>query len=325
LGMVLATVGLDPLTGTARLNLGTIELMRGLELVPVIVGLFGIGEILLAAEQGAKEIYKGKLGNMMPKGKELKRGLWASVRGTIIGYFPGFIPGMVPALTAFMAYDIEKRISKSPERFGKGAIEGVASPEAANNATSMAGFIPLMALGIPTGATLAIILAALMMFGLQPGPTLFTQEKTFAWTIIGSMYVGNVMLLILNLPLIGLWTRISLVPYKILGPIIFGVCVVGAYTPRNTMFDVWIALIFGVVGWGMKKGGWPIVPLILGFILGDMFERSFRQALSMSGGSILIFFRRPISAFFILLTIVSIFFLLKVRKKVPKELREEED
>jgi putative tricarboxylic transport membrane protein len=324
LGMVLATVGLDPLTGTPRLNLGMIGLMRGLELVPVIVGLFGIGEILLAAEQGTQEIYKGKLGKMMPRGKQLKRGLWASVRGTVIGYFPGFIPGMLPVLTSFISYDVEKRISKHPESFGKGAIEGVAGPEAANNATSMAGFIPLMALGIPTGATLAIILAALMIFGLQPGPTLFTQEKTFVWTVIGSMYVGNVMLLILNLPLVGLWARISLIPYKILGPIIFGVCIVGAYTPRNTMFDVWVALIFGIVGWGMKKGGWPIVPLILGFILGDMFEGSLRQALSMSGGSILIFFRRPISAFFIFLTILSIIFIIKVKKKVPKELQEEE-
>ena len=323
-GMVLATAGLDPLTGTARLNLGMVGLMRGLDLIPVIVGLFGIGEILLAAEEGAQEIYKGPLGKMMPRGADLKNGIWASIRGTIVGFFPGLIPGMVPALTSFMSYDIEKRLTKSPERFGKGAIEGVAGPEAANNATSMAGFIPLMALGIPTGATLAIILAALMVYGLQPGPTLFVTQKDFVWTVIGSMYIGNVMLLILNLPLIGMWSRISYIPYKVLGPIIFGVCIVGAFSPRNTMFDVWVAVIFGVLGWAMKKRDWPLVPMILGFILGDMFEGSLRESLSMSGGSLMIFVQRPIALVLIVATAISVYLLLRVKQKVPEALLEEE-
>jgi putative tricarboxylic transport membrane protein len=325
MGMVLATVGLDPLTGTPRLHFGAIGLMRGLELVPVIVGLFGIGEILLAAEQGTQQIYKGKLGKMMPRGEDLKQGLWASIRGTVVGFFPGLIPGMVPALTSFMSYDVEKRVSRHPERFGKGAIAAVAGPEAANNATAMAGFIPLMTLGIPTGASLAIILAALMMYGLQPGPALFITNKTFVWTVIGSMYVGNILLLILNLPLVGLWARISLIPYKILAPIILGVCLVGAYSPRNTMFDVWVALIFGVLGYAMKKKGWPLAPLILGFILGDMFEGAFRQSLSMSGGSLKIFFNRPIALILIIITVVSVILLVKFLRRVPKTLLAEDE
>ena len=325
MGMVLATVGLDPLTGTARLNFGLTGMMRGLELVPVIVGLFGIGEILLAAEAGAQNIYQGKLGKMMPERREMKQGLWASVRGTLIGFFPGLIPGMVPALTSFMAYDAEKRISKDPDKFGKGAIEGVAAPEAANNATAMAGFIPLMTLGIPTGPSLAIILAALMMYGLQPGPMLFVQNKEFVWTVIGSMFIGNVLLLILNLPLVGLWARISLIPYKVLGPIILAVCLVGAYSPRNTMFDVWVALIFGLIGFVMKKKQWPLAPLILGFILGDMFEGSLRQSLSMSGGSLAIFWQRPVAAVLITCTVVFAILSVNVLRRVPKKLLLEDE
>ena len=324
-GMLLTTVGMDPLTGTPRLHFGLVGMMRGLELVPVVVGLFGIGEILLAAEEGVQNIYRGKLGKMIPRGHDLKQGLWASIRGAVIGFFPGLIPGMIPALTAFMAYDVEKRISKYPEKFGTGVIEGVAAPEAANNATAMANFIPLLTLGIPTSASLAIILAALVMYGLQPGPALFVQNKLFVWTIIGSMYIGNVMLLILNLPLVGLWARISLIPYKVIGPIILAVCFVGAYSPRNTLFDVWIALFFGVIGFIMKKNGWPLAPLILGFMLGDMFEGSLRQSLSMSGGSVSIFWDRPVAAILIAGTFIFAILTVKILRRVPPELLVEEE
>jgi putative tricarboxylic transport membrane protein len=323
IGMFLATGGTDPITGTARLHFGTVALTRGLELVPVIVGLFGIGEVLLSAEEGVQQIYKGKLGKMMPRGRDLKQGLWASVRGTIVGFFPGLIPGITPVVTSFMAYDVEKRISKYPEKFGTGVIEGVAGPEAANNATAMAGFIPLMTLGIPTGASMAIILGVLMMYGLSPGPTLFVENKTFVWTVIGSMYVGNVLLLILNLPLVGLWARISLLPYKILAPIILSICLVGAYSPRNTMFDVWVALVFGVLGFVMKKRKWPLAPLILGFVLGDMFERALRQSLALSGGDPTIFLKRPISAILIISTIISVVLVVRVLRRVPKVLLTE--
>jgi putative tricarboxylic transport membrane protein len=299
--------------------------MRGFDLVSVVVGLFGIGEILLAAEEGVQQIYKGKLGKMMPRGRDLKQGLCASVRGTIVGFFPGLIPGITPVLTSFMAYDVEKRVSKYPEKFGTGVIEGVAGPEAANNATSMAGFIPLMTLGIPTGASMAIILGALMMYGLPPGPTLFLQNKTFVWTVIGSMYVGNFLLLVLNLPLVGIWARISLLPYKILAPIILSVCLVGAYSPRNTMFDVWVALIFGILGFVMKKKQWPLAPLVLGFVLGDLFERALRQSLSLSGGSPIIFFNRPISAILVIATVISVVLLMKVLRRVPKAILTEDE
>jgi putative tricarboxylic transport membrane protein len=324
-GMIIGTVGVDSLTGVSRLHFGTIALMRGVEIIPVVVGLFGIGEILVAAEGGVQQIYKGKLGKMMPRGHDLKQGLWACVRGTIIGFFPGLIPGMLPALTSYISYDVEKKISKYPEKFGTGVIEGVAGPEAANNATAMAGFIPLMALGVPTGASLAIILAALMMYGIQPGPALFLQNKAFVWSVIGSMYIGNVLLLVLNLPLVGLWAKISLIPYKILAPIILAVCLVGAYSPRNTMFDVWVALIFGVLGFIMKKRDWPLAPLTLGFILGDMFEGSLRQSVSMGHGSFIIFFNRPVAASFILLTVISVLLLMKVLRRVPKAVLTEEE
>ena len=232
----------------------------------------------------------------------------------------GLLPGIGAVLTTFFSYDLEKRISKHPEKFGTGVIEAVAGPEAANNATAQAGFIPLFALGIPPTPAFAMIMAAMIIYGLQPGPLLFMQEESFVWTVIGSMYIGNVMLLILNLPLVGLWVRISLVPYKILGPIILVICVIAAYSPRNSMFDVWVALVFGILGFFMRKKEWPLPPLILGFILGDIFEGALRQSLSMSSGSLLIFFKRPISAIFIIVTIIAFVLMVRFLRRVPKEM-----
>jgi putative tricarboxylic transport membrane protein len=321
-GIILSCVGVDPLTGTTRFHYGITGLMRGFELVPVCVGLFGIGEILLNAEEGLVAIYEGKIGKMMPRGKELYKGLMAAARGTLLGFPLGVLPGVTPGVIGFLAYDFEKKISKYPEKFGTGVIEGVANVEAANNATAQAGFLPLMAFGIPTGPSPAIILAALMMYGLQPGPVLFTANKTFVWTVIGSMYIGNVMLLILNLPLVTFWARISTIPYKYLGPTILAICIVGAYSPRNTMFDVWVAVGAGVVGYIMRKTRWPIAPLILGFILGPMMEQALRQSLSMGGPTI--FFHRPITVGFFLLAVVVLVISIKVLKRVPKVLLEDE-
>jgi len=299
-----------------------ITLMRGFDLVPVVVGLFGIGEILISAEAGVVAIYQGKLGRMIPKGDDLKNGIKACFRGTVLGIPLGVLPGMIPSVASFISYDLEKRISKYPEKFGTGVIEGVAGPEAANNATAQAGFLPLMCFGIPTGPSIAIILAALMMYGLQPGPVLFEQNKLFAWTVIASMYIGNVMLLILNLPLVGLWARISLIPYKYLGPNILAICVIGAYTPRNSLFDVWIALFAGVFGYLMRKRQWPIAPLILGFILGGMLEQALRQSLSMGGPLILI--SRPIGISLYILAAVMLLVSFKVLRRVPKVILEDE-
>jgi putative tricarboxylic transport membrane protein len=321
-GMLLSTLGVDPLTGSSRFDYGVMALSRGFDLVAVTVGLFGIGEILISAEAGLVKIYEGKLGKMMPRGKELKKGLFASLRGTLMGFLFGLLPGITPGAIGFLAYDMEKRISKYPEKFGTGVIEGVAGVEAANNATAQANFLPLMCLGIPTGPSPAIILAALMIFGLQPGPMLFHKNKEFVWMVIGSMYVGNVMLLILNLPLVGLWARISTIPYKYMAPIILGVCVIGAYSPRNTMFDVWVALGFGVVGYLMRKTNWPLAPLILGFVLGPLFEGKLRQSISMGGPAV--FFTRPISLGFIILAIIALFFTLKYIKRIPKQVLEDQ-
>ncbi len=298
LGLILASIGVDSITGTPRLNFGTIELMRGLELVPLLVGMFGISEVLLQADAGGN-LFRGKLGSllsMLPRGQELARGMAASVRGTIIGFFLGLLPGMIPTVTSFLSYDVEKRIAKDPSRFGHGAIEGIGGPEAANNATSMAGFIPLMVFGIPTTGSLAIILAALQINGLQPGPTLFTEHALFAWTIIASMFVANCMLLVLNLPLVGMWARLSLVPYKYLGPAIIGFCVVGAYSGRQSMFDVVSALLAGVIAYRLRRKNWPLVPLIMGFLMGPLLEQALSQSLSLSGGSLAIFISRPYTA-----------------------------
>jgi putative tricarboxylic transport membrane protein len=301
LGILLASVGLDPLSGKERLVFGSPELLSGLDVIPILMGLFGVAEVMSGAEEKIASIYQGKLGRLIPRGRELKNGLFASLRGTGIGLVTGLIPGMNAAITTFISYDIEKRVSRTPERFGQGAIEGVASPEANNNAVTMSGFIPLFVFGIPTMPTFAILLSVLMIFGLSPGPMLFSQHGEFTWTVIASMYIGNVMLLIFNLPLVGLWARISLIPYRILGPVILGISFIGAYSLRNNMFDVWTTVFFGLIGFAMKKRGWPLPPLILGFILGPMLETELRASLQLSDGSLSIFFTRPITLGFVIL------------------------
>ena len=327
IGMLLAAIGLDPLTGTPRMNFGIMELTYGFDIIPVVVGLFGIGEMLSSTDQGETHIYQGKLGRMTPKGAELRKGLWASIRGTVLGFPLGLIPGMVTPLSTFLSYDLEKRISRYPEKFGTGVIEGVAGPEAANNATSQAGFIPLLSLGIPTAPSMAILLAGMTLYGLQPGPQLFQTNSLFVWTVIASMYVGNVMCLVLNLPLVGLWARLALIPYKYLAPTILAICVIGAYSPRNSMFDVWVSLGFGLLGYYMKKTQWPTGPLILGFMLGPMLEVSIRQTVSMGRAvdSIATPFMRPIPVVFLSLAVISIALSLYLKRgRVPKEVWKDE-
>jgi len=294
-GLWLAAVGSDPLSGAVRLNFGGMSLMQGFDAIPVFVGLFGISEVLATAGGNVARPAPPPLGSwltFMPRGIEMARGLAASVRGTISGFVLGLLPGMVPALTAYLAYDIERKVSKTPERFGQGAIEGVAAPEAANNATAMAGFIPLFALGVPTSPALAILLSALVIHGLPPGPALFTQHAAFTWTVIASIFIANTMLLVLNLPLVGLWSRLSAVPYRFLGPVILVVCMAAAYASRYSLFDVFVAIGFGFLGLAMRYGNWPMTPLVLGFLLGPMLEQSLRNSLELSGGSPMIFLER---------------------------------
>ncbi len=235
----------------------------------------------------------------------------------------GLLPGMFPSVVSFIVYDTEKRLSKYPDRFGTGCIEGVGASEASNNAVAMAGFVPLMTLGIPTSPIFAILLALLMIHGLQPGPMLFLQHGDMAWTIIASFYVGNVILLILNLPLVSLWARLALVPYRFMGPFVLAVTVVGAYSVRNTMFDVWTMLLFGLIGFAMKARDWPVAPMILGFILGPMLEHHLRQTLQAQGGSLMFLFTKPIALAFLALAVAMLILSRKFFAGTKQEFKEE--
>jgi len=293
-GYLLALVGMGPTTGQPRFTLGFEPLYGGVDLIALIVGLFAISEVLLGIDERRIAI-ADKIRNVFPSKAELKQSLPAILRGTGIGFLLGLLPGCAPSITAFIAYDVEKKVARQPERFGRGAIEGVAAPEAANNATSSAGFIPLMALGIPSSPPLALLLGGLTVYGLNPGPLLFQTDPDFVWTIIASLYVGNVILLVLNLPLIGLWVRLTRIPYGILGSLILLLCFLGAYSSRNSMFDVGMSVVLGVVGYVLRKYHWPLAPMVLSFILGPLLERNLIQALSMSGGSPLIFVERGLT------------------------------
>ena len=325
LGLIASLIGQNPLTGVARLTFGSVELMAGVNFISVIIGLFAISEVMMNVEQAVARIYEMKVRDWMPTWADVKQCRGAMLRSTGVGFFLGLLPGCAPAVTTFVAYDIEKRVSKHPEKFGHGAIEGVAAPEGANNATTSGGFVPLFAFGLPTGPALAVLLGGLMMYGLQPGPMLFKENPQFVWAVIASMYIGNVILLILNLPLVGWWARIALIPFPILGPLIILFSVIGAYSVRYLLFDVWVALIFGVVGYLMRKLGFPIAPMVLATVLAQMLETSLQQSLLISQGSPFIFFTRPIAAIFMGLAILSIIrgVWLQLRTRAPEVALEE--
>jgi putative tricarboxylic transport membrane protein len=294
LGYFVSLIGLGPSTAEPRFTFGWEPLMSGVDLIALVVGLFAIAEVFLGLEEARVAIAE-KIRNVFPRAADLKRALPAILRGTGIGFVLGLLPGCAPGVTVFLAYDAEKKLARDPERFGRGAIEGVAAPESANNATSSAGFIPLMALGIPASPPLAVLLGGLMVYGLQPGPLLFQKNPDFVWTVIASLYVGNVILLILNLPLVGMWVWLTRIPYGILGPVILLLAFLGAYSVRNSMFDVAVSLVFGVVGYLLRKYHWPLAPLLLAYILGPLLEKYLLQSLSMSGGSPTIFLQRGLA------------------------------
>ena len=295
LGALIALVGLDPMSGARRFAYGTSTLLGGIDFIAVIIGLFAITEVLLGVERAAAAVSLAPLGKLMPRWVEIKQCLGTMVRATGVGFTLGLLPGCTPGAISFISYDVERRMSKTPERFGKGAIEGVAAPEGANNATTSAGFVPLFALGIPATPALAVVLSGLMIYGLQPGPLLFEKQPQFVWTVIASMYVGNVMLLVLNLPLVGLWARLCRIPYALMAPLILMFSVLGAYSVRNSFADVGMALGFGLLGYAMAKLGYPTAPLVLALILTPMLESGLRQSLSMAHGSPAIFLTRPIA------------------------------
>jgi putative tricarboxylic transport membrane protein len=317
LGLFLGSIGLDIFSNVGRFVFGYSFLFEGLGIVPVIVGLFGIGEVLSNLEIQAKgEIFQKRVSNLLPTLKDWKNSFWPIIRGTFIGFFVGLIPGGGGIASTFASYTVEKRISKHPEQFGKGAIEGVAGPESANNACSGANFIPLLTLGIPTNGIMAIIFASLLINGLTPGPNLIQDQPVLFWGVIASMYVGNVMLVILNLPLIGLWVRFLTISYSVLAPLILFFCLLGAYTLRNAVPDLIIMLIFGIFGFLMKKFRYEGAPLIMGFVISELVEGNFIRSLLMSRGSFSIFFTRPISC--VLMIVAVILFVLPFFGKKPK-------
>ena len=298
-GLLLGTVGLDPVRSMARFTFGSLTLQGGIELVPMVMGLFGLAEVFRMLERGVEveEVARAPQGlrSLLPTRQDWRESWGAIGRGTVIGFLVGILPGAGATIASFVAYALEKRRAKHPERFGAGAIEGVAAPEAANNSATAGGFIPLLTLGIPSNVVMALMLGAFLLHGVTPGPTLLSQKPEMFWGVVTSMYVGNVMLLILNLPLIGLFTRITRVPWAILGPIIVLVCLVGAYGVNNNPIDILVMVVFGVVGWAMMKFGYDPAPLVLAFVLGPMIETSLRQSLVLSHGSFLVFFTRPIA------------------------------
>lgn len=289
LGMILVSVGID-MSDVPRLTFGQIDLLLGFELAPMMIGLFGVAEVFGSLERG-KPVTVAKLGKLMPTFSELKTSVGAALRATVVSFPLGMLPGMATSICSFLAYQVERKFSKTPERFGKGAIEGVSAAEAANNAAGMAHFVPLLSLGIPTGATMALLLAAFNMYGLAPGPTLFTQYSSLVWTVIGSFFVANIIMLVLNLPLVGLWARLITVPYPVLAPIILSLCAIGSYVPRNSLFDVWVCFGFGIFGWLLNKRDWPVAPLVLAYVLGPIIEQSARQVWSISPSLLL---ERPV-------------------------------
>jgi putative tricarboxylic transport membrane protein len=299
LGLMLAMVGFDIISGDARYTADINEMLDGVDFLPVAIGLFGMGEVLVGAENVVKaEILNARYGlrDVWPSRVDWLRSRWAIVRGTVLGFFIGILPGAGSTIASFLAYTVEKKVARHPEEFGKGAIEGVAGPESANNAASAGSMVPLLALGIPGSGTTAVLLGGLMMWGLRPGPMLFEKNPDFVWGLIASMYVGNVMLVVLNIAFIPMFVRALKIPYNVLMPLIIVFCVTGAYAANNRVWDIGLMLLFGVVGYVMKKLDYSAAALTLALVLGPLAERALRQSLIISNAGVLIFFERPIAA-----------------------------
>jgi putative tricarboxylic transport membrane protein len=307
-GIIAGCVGLDQVAGIPRFTFGITGFLDGIGIVPVVMGLFGISEIMVNIEREAsvRYIYDKKIKGLLPTVRDWMDSKFAIIRGTLIGFFLGILPGGGALISSFVSYAIEKKFSKHPEKFGKGAIEGVAGPETANNAASGGAFIPLLTLGIPSNVVMAVLIGALMIHGVAPGPLLIQRNPDIFWGVICSMYIGNIMLLILNLPLIGIWVKVLKIPYKTLFPLIVLFCLVGAYSVNWSILDIYIMIVSGVFGYLMRKLGYEPAPLILAFILGPMIETSLRQSLLMSQGNLSIFLNRPFS----LISLILVFFLL---------------
>lgn len=325
IGMFLSTVGQEPISGVVRHNFGFAELIDGFDFVVIAMGLFGISEILDSMGKDMGEVNTRKITSFFPRREEWKATIMAILRGTGVGMFLGLIPGASAVIASIISYTVEKKAAKDPSRFGKGAIEGVAGPETANNAHAGAAMIPLFTLGIPSSATVAILLGAFIMHGLTPGPALFEKSPEFAWGVIASMFIGNVVLLIFNLPLANYWAKVILIPYRLLYPLILIVTMIGAYSITNSLWDVVIMLVFGVIGFVMKKLEFPLAAITLAFVLGNQIELTLLQSLSASKNGLLVFFTRPISGTVMSICVLILAFSVYTRLKKGFSIPESED
>ena len=306
-GLWIAGMGTDLFTSTSRFTFGNAELLDGIDFVVVAIGVFALGEVLgnLEGREGTQMLPVPKgLRNLMPTWQDLKDCRFAFINGSLVGFVIGVLPGAGSTIASFISYGIEKAVSKRPEKFGTGVPEGVAAPEGANNAETGGAMVPLLTLGIPGSGTTAILLAAFILWGLRPGPLMIQDNPTLFWGLVASMYIGNVMLLVLNLPLVPLFAQILRLPAYMLYPAIFGLSVVGVYSVSSSLFDAWMLAVFGLLGYGMRRLDYPAAPLILGFVLGDSMERALRQSLMMSQGDLSILVSRPISATMLFLTVL---------------------
>lgn len=326
LGLLLATVGLDIISGRSRFTFGRIELVDGVEFIALSIGIYAIAEVLVNVEkQAGADLFKvpRKLKELLPSKQDLLDSRFAIAQGSILGFFIGVLPGAGSTVASFLSYGVEKRFSKHPELFGTGVIEGVAAPEAANNSETGGSMIPLLSLGIPGSSTTAILLGALILYGLRPGPLLFREHAEVVWPVIASMYIGNVALLILNLPLVPVFASILRVPYFFLYPGIIIVSIVGTYSVNQQIFDVWLLVLFGLLGYVMRKLDMPAAPLVLAFVLGPLVEKNLRRSMVLSDNSLEIFFSRPLSLVLLMLAALTLMSPLFSRgRKLRKEVLE---
>jgi putative tricarboxylic transport membrane protein len=320
-GLLIGTIGMDSISATQRLTCGLLELCDGVGLIPAIMGLFGVAEVIANVEQEIKrELVTTRVKNLLPTLQDWKDSIWPIIRGSFLGFFIGILPGPAPVISAFSSYAIEKKLSKHPEKFGTGMIEGVAGPEAANNSATGGAFIPLFTLGIPSNSVIAILLGAFMIHGIQPGPMLIVKYPDLFWGTIISMYVGNAMLLVLNLPLIGIWVKVLKVPYPILFPLILLFCLVGVFSLNYSKVEVALMIGFGVFGYLARKFQFEMAPLVLALVIGPMMESKLRLSLVISHGSPLIFIEKPISAVFIIISLALLLspMISKISKRRQK-------
>jgi putative tricarboxylic transport membrane protein len=321
-GSLLASVGLDPVTGTPRFTFDILILRDGVGLTPVVIGLFGVSEVLLNLEAKAGEVFHQKVRGLLPTARDWRDSAGPIARGSLLGFVIGAIPGLNVVIATFASYALEKKLSKHPEKFGTGVIEGIAGPETANNSASCSGWIPLLSLGLPTGSVTSLIFGALMIHGLAPGPLFIKNAPEVFWGLLGSMYIGNLILLVLNLPLIGLWIKVLGVRYYFLFPLIILFSMIGAYTVSASLGDMIITIIFGMVGYLMRKFAYEPAPLVLGLVIGPLLETAIRRSMIMSRGSFAIFFSRPIAAVFIGLALLMLLSPLLTRRRLGHEIIE---